>query len=278
MPSGKEEYSGYTTMIPIPLNRVIIVRVLWATATFFVLVNIAAQCTRYLAGYGSVYGLVPLFDLDEENNLPTYFSASLLLLAAVLLWIITIFKRRSGAPFASKWTVLAWAFLYLAVDEAASLHELLIRPTQEFLGPKLTGGIFVAAWVIPALGVTLPFALLLRRFLLHLPKKVRSLFLLAGSLHMAGAVGVEMIGLRYLRHHTLDLTYSMFVTLEESLEISGVIVFIHALLLYIEANYPEVRLRFAADGAFSEGHGQKQVERARTVHVDRVNVSESAPF
>jgi hypothetical protein len=229
-------------------------------------------------GYGYVYGLVPLFDLDEENNLPSYFSASLLLLAAVLLWIITAFKRRSGAPFASKWTALAWAFLYLAVDEAASLHELLIRPTQELLGPKLTGGIFVAAWVIPAVGITVPFALSFRRFLLHLPKKVGSLILLAGSLHMAGAIGVEMIGHRYLTHHTLDLTYSMFVTLEESLEISGVIVFIHALLLYIEANYPEVRLRFAADSVCSEGHGQNQVEAVKTVHVGRVDASESARF
>ncbi|HEX2226090.1 MAG TPA: hypothetical protein VHM64_03045 [Candidatus Binatia bacterium] len=95
---------------------------------------------------------------------------------------------------------------------------------------------------------------------------------------MAGAIGLEMIGLRYLRHHTLDLTYGMFITLEESLEMTGVIIFIHALLLYIESNYPEVRLRFASDGAFCEGQRPKQLETARTVHVNRVNVSESTRF
>jgi hypothetical protein len=238
----RDESTAFAANV-ITLNRVRIVRVLSAIAAFFVLANVAVQITRSLTLHENMYGLLPLFDLDKENNLPSHFSAFLLLLAAVLLWVITIFKRRSGAQFASKWTILACTFLYLAVDEVASLHELLMRPTKEFLGRELISGILYAAWVVPGFLVTVPLAFSFLRFLLHLPKQIGSLFLLAGGLYVGGALGVEMFGMRYFEVHDVDLTYSMFVMLEESLEMAGVIVFIHALLLYIEANYPDACVR-----------------------------------
>jgi len=228
----------------IALNRFTVVRIAGAIAILLVLANIVAQCVRYLTGHESVYGLVPLFDLEGENNLPSFFSASLLLVAAVLLHIIARFKRKSRVHFASKWTILAWTFLYLAVDEAASIHELLIRPTNELLGDEVTSGIFSASWVIPGLAVTLLFAWSFLKFFLNLPRKIRWLFLLAASLYIGGALGMEMIGIRYFERHLFNLTYSMFVTVEESLEMAGAIVFVYALMAYIEANYPEVRFRF----------------------------------
>lgn len=238
----RNECTGNEDMIA--LNRATIVRILTSISFLLVIANIAAQCTRYLTPHQNVYGLIHLFDLDEENNLPSWFSASLLLGSAVLLAIIAHFERKSRARCSSKWAILAWTFLYLAVDEAASIHELLIRPTDELLGPKLTTGIFSATWVVPALAVAAPFAFSFFRFLLHLPAKVRSLFLLAGTLYIGGAVGLEMISNWYFEQHLFNLTYSIFVTLEESLEMAGAIVLIHALLLYIEANYLEVRFRF----------------------------------
>ena len=42
-------------------------------------------------------------------------------------------------------------------------------------------------------------------------------------------------------HGRDNLTYSMMVTVEESLEMGGVILFIWALLVYIADNYKEVR-------------------------------------
>ena len=47
-----------------------------------------------------------------------------------------------------------------------------------------------------------------------------------------GAIGVELIGGRYLELHGVEnLTYAMITTVEESLEMAGVIIFIWALLV-----------------------------------------------
>ena len=43
------------------------------------------------------------------------------------------------------------------------------------------------------------------------------------------------------------MTYRMIVTIEESLEMAGLIIFIWALLKYIAENYKEVRFRFDGD-------------------------------
>jgi hypothetical protein len=227
----------------IVLNRSIIVRALGTIAGFIVLASIGGLLTKFLLGHDTVYGLINLFNLDGESNIPSYFSASLLLLAALLLSIISVLKRKSRAPYALQWTILAFTFVYLAVDEAASIHELLTRPTEELLGDR-TIGIFYFAWVIPGMAITLVFALLFLKFFLHLPLQIKLFVLLAAILYIGGAIGVEMIGGRYAEQRRDELTYNMIVTLEESLEMAGAIVFIHALMTYIEANYREVRFRF----------------------------------
>jgi hypothetical protein len=67
----------------------------------------------------------------------------------------------------------------------------------------------------------------------------------AATLLIGGAIGIELVGGRYAELHGSEhLTYSMIVTLEESLEMAGVIVFIYALLKYIADNYKEVQFRF----------------------------------
>ena len=45
-------------------------------------------------------------------------------------------------------------------------------------------------------------------------------------------------------HGERNLLFSMIATVEESLEMAGVIIFIWALLVHIADNYKEVRFRF----------------------------------
>ena len=228
----------------IVLNRSIIVRGLAAIAALLVLASIGGQLIKYLTGHDGVYGLIRLFDLDEENNIPTFFSTSLLLIADLLLWIITIVKRTSRAPYAFGWTILALIFLCLAVDEAASIHELLDRPVKELLGNRASG-IFYYSWVIPSMAFTLFLGLFLSKFMLHLPTQTLSFFVLAAVLYIGGAIGVELIGGRYDEQHGFqNLPYAMIVTIEEALEMAGLIVFIYALMTYIEASCGEVQFRF----------------------------------
>jgi hypothetical protein len=60
-----------------------------------------------------------------------------------------------------------------------------------------------------------------------------------------GGIGCELIGGWFAElHGTANLTYATITTVEESLEMAGVIIFIWALLVYIADNYKEVRFRF----------------------------------
>ena len=200
--------------------------------------------TKYLLGHDRVYGLVSLFYVDAEQNIPTLFSVLLLFCAALLLTVITVLKKKQKDPDVSRWAILAFGFLLMAVDEALSIHEKLVTPVRELLGDGPLG-IFYFAWVIPGIAVVLVLTLFLLRFLLRLPAKTRFTFIVAGTLFIGGALGLELVGGRYAELHGQEnMTYSMIVTVEESLEMAGVIVFIYALVKYIADHYEEVRFRF----------------------------------
>ena len=206
--------------------------------------------TAYLTGHDYVYGLVPLSYVDSERNIQTFFSTFLLLFTALLLAVITVLKRKQTASHVSHWAILSFGFLCMAVDETASIHELLNVPLRKLLGGGNLG-VFYYAWVIPGIALVLALALFFLRFLLRLPAERRLTFLMAATLYIGGAIGVELIGGRFAElHGDQNLTFSMIVTVEEGLEMAGVIVFIWALLVYIADGYKEVRFRF--DGVRGE--------------------------
>jgi hypothetical protein len=70
---------------------------------------------------------------------------------------------------------------------------------------------------------------------------------MAATFYIGGAIGVELIGSRHAELHGYEnWAYSMIATLEESLEMAGLIVFIWALLKYCADNYKVGRFRFGA--------------------------------
>jgi hypothetical protein len=228
----------------IRLNPSAVARALGAVAFLLVLASIGGQLFKYLLGRDHVYGLVRLFYVDAEQNIPTLFSVLQLLCAALLLTVITVLKKEEKDPDVSRWAILAFGFLLMAIDEASSIHEKLIRPVHRLLGDG-PFGIFYFAWVIPGIAIVFVLTLFFLRFLLRLPAKTRFTFMVAGTLFIGGALGLELVGGRYAElHGQRNLTYSMIATVEESLEMAGVIVFIYALLKYIADNYNEVRFRF----------------------------------
>jgi len=204
--------------------------------------NLVREFTGQSAGLNV---LLSRFDVDRESNVPTFFSSFLLLFAAILLFIISVLKRKSGAPYALHWAILALGFLYLAVDESAQLHELLISPSRRLLGSRGTEIFYLAPWVLPGIVITLALGLFYMRFFLELSLKMKLLLLIAGTLFVGGSRGLELIGGFYSAlYGKRDLRYIATATVEEGLEMAGVIIFIHALLDYIAACYGEVRFRF----------------------------------
>ncbi|MCE9536409.1 MAG: hypothetical protein K8R65_08370 [Nitrospirae bacterium] len=231
-----------TSLAPTVFNRITfiprkITLVLGIAALLLVLASVTGQLLKYIGGHEFVHGLVRLFYVDYENTVPSFFAATLLLMAAFLLALIATLKQAGQATYRFQWALLSFTFLFMSIDEAASIHELLSGPVRIVLGQQASG-VFLFAWVIPGIAIAMIFGLSYLQFLLHLPRKTRRNVILAATLYLGGAIGMELIGGRYADVNGMEnLTYSMAATVEESLEMAGVIVFIYALLHYIADNY-----------------------------------------
>jgi hypothetical protein len=188
---------------------------------------------------------VPLFDLYEESNVPTFYSAIAILLCACLIALIAGFKRKHNDSFARHWTVLAVIFLYLSVDEASGIHEWLSLPTKRIIDLR---GLLYYAWVIPGMILVVVFAAFYLRFVWNLPSKTRCVFCTAASLYLAGAIGMELLGgLHHERYGIDNINYGLLVLLEESLEMTGIVVFAYGLLDYMRASGYQVLLCFGPE-------------------------------
>lgn len=231
-------------MNKIVLDNRKIIRVLLITGIILFILSVAGQMIQYLTESSKIQGLINMFSLGLERNIPTYFSSFLSLLASLLLLLITILQRKSEGPYITRWAILALGFFYISIDEIVIIHERLIRPVSSLLGVGNLG-IFTFAWVIPAILMLVFLALYFFKFLLHLDYKTQINFLIAALLFIGGAIGFELIGGRYYGLHGEDnLPYRMLQNIEESLEIAGLIVFIRALLEYACAHFGNVMLIF----------------------------------
>jgi hypothetical protein len=219
---------------------------LGAMAYFLVLLSIAGQFAKFMLEHSLLARLAPLFYVDVEHNLPTYFSVLQILFAALLLAVIARLNRKQRIPHASNWAILSFGFLLMAFDEAFQFHERLNLPVGTLLGDGSLG-VFYFPWVIPGIALVFVLGLYFLRFLLHLPPATMLGFLMAATLYVGGAIGVELIGSSHAELHGYEnWTYSMIATLEESLEMAGLIVFIWALLSHCADNYKKLRFQFGA--------------------------------
>lgn len=219
-------------------RRTAVTGALATIAALLVMTHVGWQLFKHWTGHDYVRGLIKLFHLDEERNIPALFSTLLLLTAAALLAWIRRQQKLQGSRDVAKWTVLALGFAYIAIDEFGHIHENLILPGRELLGDGAPG-IFHYAWVVPATAIVLGLAVYFTGFLLRLPAPTRLGFIVAGMLFVGGAIGFEMLEGRHDRlYGEHNLAYMAYVTVEETLEMAGVIVFIQALLHYIDRYIP----------------------------------------
>jgi hypothetical protein len=230
-----------------------VVGVMVGIVVFLASAHLAALLVRFVAGHPNAQGLVSLFDLYQENNIPTFFSSTILLFSSCLIAIIWVFKRNQGDSFARYWAVLAVIFLYLSMDEASSIHEWLSLPTMRVIPAT---GLLCYSWVIPATILLVVFEGCYLKFLFHLTPKTRWLLIVAGVVYVAGTIGMELLGGRHHELYGIDnMSYGFLVMLEESLEMIGIVVFVYALLDYMRANAYTVSFCFRPDDSstFSSG-------------------------
>ena len=218
--------------MPLVVARRPVIRALVACTILLILAGLAGQVSTWFLGHDYLLGFVPKFDLDQENNVPTWFSTICLFLCALALSAIALLEWRRRAPLARYWFALSGTFVLLSLDEAASFHEMLVKPVRSLLH---SGGVFYYASVIPLGLFVIVFALIFSDFLRRLPPETRRNFLIAGAVYVSGALGMEMAGGNYLSvHQRPDFTYAMMAIVEESLEMFGAILFLRGLLLHLE--------------------------------------------
>ena len=107
-----------------------ILAILLVIIGFLLFANLMGIVSKFVFGHDWVYGLIDLFDFNTEENVPTLYSSLQLVFASLLLLVIGTKHRSEGYAYVP-WLVLSILFLFLAVDETAQLHELLLRPVRE---------------------------------------------------------------------------------------------------------------------------------------------------
>ena len=215
----------------------VVVGLLAKMALVLVVLSLCGQFAKLALRLEWLGSAIRFFDLNRERNLPTWYQGLTLLLCAVLLWSIAGVRKRAAAPYVAYWRGLALIFVYLFCDEVFKWHERTVEPLRRWLD---LGGFFLYAWVVPAALLVVLVGLLYIRFLLHLPKPTRRLFILAGALYVAGAMGMEMIGGKiHSQGGYGTMRYAAIATIEEVLEMTAVIVFVYALLTYANEHLAE---------------------------------------
>ncbi len=208
--------------------------------TRFLLSVVGILVLLSLLGHGAIYLLpdFPLrdflagkFALNEEQTFPTLYSSIGLFLCSVLFWLIAQQKAQLKDRYTLSWKALSAIFTYLAIDELLSIHEHFSKPFHK-MG---VDGILHNAWVIPGIIVVVIFCVIFYRFFRHLPRYMQGLILLAISIFVGGAIVVEVVGgyYKYI-YGEQNLGYALITTIEESMEMIGVVILIHALLVYID--------------------------------------------
>lgn len=207
---------------------------------FLATMNFLGILSKYFFGFKRI----SIFDLDQEANIPTFYASAAILLCAVLLALIAIIRRKQAKRDYLYWAGLSAVFLFLSIDEFATIHEYLVKPLRNALH---LSGIFYFAWVIPYIVVGFILFLVYLRFLFSLPQKVRNLFIIAGIIYIVGAAGFEMVNVYWSNHYgEKNASYALLTSCEEILEMLGILVFIHALTTYIASELQDVSLRIAS--------------------------------
>ncbi|MEP7119826.1 MAG: hypothetical protein ABJE95_02905 [Byssovorax sp.] len=209
--------------------------VMLAVMAVIVAAGVVVEVLRPIYDLKTRSGVVPLFSLSYEQNIPTFYSAILLLACSLLLALVATGARAHGERSVRHWWVLSAGFLYIAFDEMLEFHEQLSKLIS-------LGGVLHFSWIVPAGALVLLLGIAYVPFLRALPRPIALRFVIAGAVYVGGAVGMELpLGWWTVRHGEDNLGYGLIDALEESLEMLGLNLFLFALLDHLAAKGWTVR-------------------------------------
>lgn len=203
-----------------------------------------AVYSTYVMGHGRLLGLIPLIQLNHEGNIPTWYSVIALMLAACFFGLIWAHKKQVSGRFTRHWGLMSLLFIYISMDEAASIHEKISVMLRDGLGAT---GFLYYTWVVPALIIVALLGLYYIRFLLALPRRTSLLLILSAVMYVTGAAGLEVLeaGLAF-EEGRFTLGYASLAATEEALEMLGIVLLNFSLADYIQREMGSITIRFTA--------------------------------
>lgn len=163
-------------------------------------------------------------DVGRESNLPTWWSASLLLAAGIAYLAVAVLSRRERPRTALAWTAFAGLLLLFSADEASLIHDRA-RHLTDLLLPD--NEIF-HAWIV--VGIPLALVIVVGAVILSraLPSRSRRLLLLGLGIYFLGALGLETLHSVLDGHLEIGFVWVAIYHVEELLEMWGVVVMLAA--------------------------------------------------
>ena len=173
------------------------------------------------------------FDLDAERNLGAWYSSALMLLITLCAATLArLSPRREGLSRRLPWLVIAVVFTLMSLDETVGFHEVMDAPLRDRFG--LTG-LFYNPWVFAGALFVAGFALYMLPFLASLPRGIAAIFVGAGAIYVAGALGLEPVDAwAESTYGAGSMAQFLSTAIEETLEMLGLTVFLHGLVIHMQ--------------------------------------------
>ena len=177
--------------------------------------------------------IVEWIDVNREGSIPTWYATITLASCAVMLGIIAVDALRRAKPYPFHWAALGVIFALLSLEEILGVHSEVTGRLRDLVSITDGPGYAIALVLIALAGLAIA-ALLFGRFYMHLPSRWRTWFTIAVVLYAIGVFASDAIG-DYLITAAGEptLAYDVVLTIEEMLEMTGVLIFIVMLLEYI---------------------------------------------
>jgi len=187
------------------------------------------------------FDFVRLIDLDYEGNIPTLFSALLFIINGCLLLLVSKLVKQKGQKYSNYWFGLAIIFVFLGFDGGSRLHEEIGDLFEHIVDAQ---GWLYFPWVIPYVTLLLIALAVYFKFYLTLDRWLQIRLFLCAAIFVGGAVGVELFSAREADENgTSSLLYSVLYTIEESMEMAGLILLINTLLIRLRQDTREITVK-----------------------------------
>jgi len=216
--------------------------------TALLVLSISGYLFTHVTGHDYVLGFLRLIDIGEAS-IPTYWSTFNLLLASILLFIIYKHEKLMNHNMARYWLLLSLGFLYLSIDEGASIHENFqnLHRYLEII-PPIFG---TYSWVPFGILFTLIVGISFISFIKSLSRITATYFVIAGTVFISGAIGFDFLA--DVMVHTKfakpgDLVYQFRGVLEEGFEMYGIALFNCALIREIISRDLMASVKFYREG------------------------------